>query len=221
MEDSVDRVAARIRSWRQGAGLSLQQLANRSGVSPSTIHKIEHGQTVPTIAVVLKLAAGLGRRASELFDEPPPPPAATLVRACERRGATTEQGVVLQPMSGDPSCRDIVVWRVVHPPGFSFGGRTLRHDDGELLIYLESGRLAVRVGDEHYDLRAGDTLHFEASRPFAWCNEGDVDAVAVILGNATDASRPAILSRLTRLGLRPERPRTPVPRANHDTPPPA
>jgi transcriptional regulator with XRE-family HTH domain len=53
MEESVNRVAGRIKLWRSEANLSLQELANRSAVSPSTIHKIEHCQTVPTISVVL------------------------------------------------------------------------------------------------------------------------------------------------------------------------
>lgn len=201
MDDSVSRVAARIKTWRRDANLSLQQLANRSGVSPSTIHKIEHGQTVPTIAVVLKLATGLDRRAIDLFDDGPLASSATHVRADERREAKTDAGVVLQTLSGDPAHRDISVWRVVHPPGFSFGDRTMQHRDGELVIYLEQGSLRVRVDDEEFALARGDTLHFKASSPHGWWNDGDEDAVAVVLGNTTEAARPALLSSLRRLGL--------------------
>lgn len=201
MDESVSRIAVRIKTWRHEASLSLQQLANRSGVSPSTIHKIEHCQTVPTIAVVLKLAAGLGRQAVELFDDAPLCSSATHVRADDRREARTAQGVVLQTLSGDPANRDIAVWRVVHPPGFSFGDRTMRHRDGELVIHLQTGRLRVRVGEEEFSLAKGDTLHFKASSPHAWWNDGTEDAVAIVLGNTTENARPVLLARLRRLGL--------------------
>jgi len=204
VDESVCRIAARIRAWRHEAGLSLQQLANRSGVSPSTIHKIEHCQTVPTIAVLLKLATGFGRRAIDLFDDIPDATPATHVRAAERDEARTAQGVVLQTLTREPARRDISVWRVVHPPGFSFGDRTMQHYDGEMVIYLERGRLHVHVDEERYQLETGDTLHFKASSPHAWRNDDQEDAVALIFGNATESARPALLSRLRRLGLHPE-----------------
>ena len=69
VDEDLKRIAARIRSWRDEAGLTLQQLGDRSNVSASTIHKIENLQTVPTIAVLLKVAHGLNRRPSELLAE--------------------------------------------------------------------------------------------------------------------------------------------------------
>ena len=65
MDKDLKRIAARVRTWRNEARLTLQQLGDRSGVSASTIHKIENLQTVPTIAVLLKLARGLGHKPSE------------------------------------------------------------------------------------------------------------------------------------------------------------
>jgi len=204
VEEAVRQVAARIRAWRSEARLSLQELANRSGVSPSTIHKIEHDQTIPTIAVVLKLASGLGRPAASLFDESPHTPVATHVRASERRQLRTSRGVVLQALAGDSGARDIGVWRVVHPPGFSFGERRMRHGEGEMVIYVERGRLRVAVEQEEYVVDAGDTLHFRASSPHAWHNEESEETVAIILGHTHSANRSALLARLRRLGLQPD-----------------
>lgn len=203
MEDSVRHVAARLRAWRTEAGLSLQELGKRSGVSPSTIHKIEHDQTVPTIAVVLKLAAGLERRPAALFEECARRPAATHVRARDRRQLRTDGGVVLQALAGDASGRDIGVWRVVHPPGFSFGGRTMQHGHGDMVIYVERGRLDVCVDGQRFVVETGDSLHFKASARHAWRNDGDDDAVAIILGRASTGGRSAVLARLRRLGLEP------------------
>ena len=60
-------MADQIRSSRSEDGLTLQQLASRSGVAASTIHKVESQQMVPTVSVLLKIAKGLGRRPDELI----------------------------------------------------------------------------------------------------------------------------------------------------------
>ena len=59
-------MATQIRTFRNGDGLTLQQLASRSQVAASTIHKIEAQRMIPTVSVVLKIAKGLGRRPEEL-----------------------------------------------------------------------------------------------------------------------------------------------------------
>jgi len=59
-------MANQIRASRAADGLTLQQLANRSGVAASTIHKIEARQMVPTVTVLLKIAKGLGCRPEKL-----------------------------------------------------------------------------------------------------------------------------------------------------------
>lgn len=56
-----------VRTCRNGDGLTLQQLAARSHVAASTIHKIEAQQMIPTISVLLKIAKGLERRPKELI----------------------------------------------------------------------------------------------------------------------------------------------------------
>ena len=56
MDDVIAGIGTKIRLLRQGRGLSLQQLAERSGVSAASIHKIERNSMVPTIAVLMKLA---------------------------------------------------------------------------------------------------------------------------------------------------------------------
>ena len=67
-------MAKQIRSHRAADGLTLQQLAVRSGVSASTIHKVEARLMVPTVLVLLRIAKGLGCRLEELvrdrFEDP-------------------------------------------------------------------------------------------------------------------------------------------------------
>lgn len=194
VDQSISRVAERIKQWRTGAGYSLQELANRSGVSPSTIHKIERTQTVPTIGVVLKLATGLGRHPTEFFDDRDERNTTFHVKAAERNELVTPRGARLQNLGGDSSQSEIGVWRIVHPPGFSFGDHKISHLHGELVLFLEQGSLSVTVGCEDFELETGDSLHFKASSPYCWHNLSDEPVIALIIGNVPDSPTTQVSS---------------------------
>lgn len=66
---------------------------------------------------------------------------------------------------------------VVEPGGGSGDARSLR--GGEVLLMVLDGELRVEVGGEHYDVCAGDVLHFPADRPHRWRNDGTAPVSAV------------------------------------------
>ena len=70
----VSGIGPRLRSLRTRHGLSLQQLADRSDVSPAAIHKVEQGTMVPTITTLLKLAAAFQVPVAHFIDEAGAPP---------------------------------------------------------------------------------------------------------------------------------------------------
>src|SRR5687767_15898152 len=77
-------VGPRVRSLREQMGLSLRDLAGRSGVSAPMLSQVERGETSPTLAVASKIAAGLDLSLSRLLrlDEGGH---LAVVRAAERR----------------------------------------------------------------------------------------------------------------------------------------
>lgn len=68
-EDTImdDFTAARVKALRQAAGLTLDLLAERSGVSRAMISKIERGETSPTAALLARLVSALGHSLSSFF----------------------------------------------------------------------------------------------------------------------------------------------------------
>ncbi len=70
VEAGITRIGERIAQLRGEAGLSLRELADRTGVSFATIQKIEANAIVPSVATLLKIAQGLGRKASFFLEEP-------------------------------------------------------------------------------------------------------------------------------------------------------
>ena len=77
-------IGARVKALREAMGLSLRDLAVRSGVSAPMLSQVERGETSPTLTVAARIAAGLELRLSQLLrlDEGG---AVTIVRAGERQ----------------------------------------------------------------------------------------------------------------------------------------
>jgi transcriptional regulator with XRE-family HTH domain len=185
LQKELKRIAARIRLWRNEAGLTLQELGERSGVSASTIHKIENNHSVPTIAVLFKVAHGLGRLPRELFDKGVASVGVALTRLADRDVLSTHPDTQLERVVGHIPGAAIDVWRVIHEPG---AGAAHDEDEnrlqyrGELIIVVEAGELHVDVGEENYRLESGDSLHFKTSTPHRWYNQGTLAASALFFG---------------------------------------
>ena len=60
-------VGARVRALRDGMGLSLRDLAERSGVSAPMLSQVERGETSPTLSIASRIAAGLDLSLSQLL----------------------------------------------------------------------------------------------------------------------------------------------------------
>src|SRR5277367_5688415 len=85
-------IGSRVKALREASGLSLRDLAARSGVSAPMLSQVERGETSPTLTVASRIAAGLELRLSQLLrlDEGG---SVTVVRAGQRqRGGNRRRG---------------------------------------------------------------------------------------------------------------------------------
>jgi transcriptional regulator with XRE-family HTH domain len=176
-------VGRRVRALREAIGLSLRDLAGRSGVSAPMLSQVERGETSPTLNVAERIAAGLDLTLSQLLrlDERVH---VVVTRAGERRvthrrGHQTEE--LTPPLPGQRA--DVSLHRL--EPGAATGrpGDPPLHEPGsrETAVVL-SGSLSLLIDDERQDLRAGDSVTFDADLPHHFTNDGDEPAefVAVV-----------------------------------------
>lgn len=191
IDADVARLARRIRAWREEAGLSLAELSVRSGVSRSTIHKIETLQMVPTIAVLLRVARGLQRSPAELVRDDEPDRALAVLAAGTRQVLGSPAGVMVERLSGDLYDPQLEAWRVVLGPGHGSGTQPLDYDGEELLV-VEDGELDVEVARARHRLRAGDVIHLKAGLPHRWRNPARRPARFVVVGTVPAALRAAM-----------------------------
>jgi transcriptional regulator with XRE-family HTH domain len=183
--DPVDaRLAARLAELRAERGWSLGVLAERSGVSRSTLSRAERAQTSPTAALLNRLCAVYGRTMSQLLSEVEAQPA-PLVRAAE------------QPLWEDRASG--FVRRSVSPPhaglrgelveGRLAAGADIAYDRPpvpglEQHVWVLEGTLEVTVQDTAHRLEAGDCLRLRVWGPTRFRCPGTADAryvLAVVL----------------------------------------
>jgi transcriptional regulator with XRE-family HTH domain len=173
-------IGARVRALREASGLSLRDLAARSGVSAPMLSQVERGETSPTLSVAARIAAGLELRLSQLLrlDEDG---AVTVVRAQERRrGGNARRGHRFEVMTGErPGQRAELSLHTLAP-----GGATGAHDDPPMhepgsreIALVQSGRVTLDCDGERHELVEGDCVTFDADLPHHFENHGSEPAI--------------------------------------------
>jgi transcriptional regulator with XRE-family HTH domain len=173
-------IGPKVRQLRRQKSLSLQQLAERPGVSAAAIHKIERNGMVPTIATLMKLATALNRSVGFFVDEDSSP-CSTLVRPGERKRVfTSKLGLRLDGISGPYGPFFIAGAMATMDAGADIGPRPMEHPGEELFLLLE-GRVDFEVDGDGFELEPGDAVHFRTDRPHRWRNPGEEPARGVWL----------------------------------------
>ena len=181
IEQTVSAIGGKLARARAERGWSLQQLADRAGVSPAAVHKIEKSGITPTIATLMKIAAALGKSVGYFVDEQDPLRPATLIRR-EERGAlyTSKKGLSLANISGRYGPFFVAGAEATIDPGADSGRTPMAHPGEELVLVLE-GELVFTVDDEVYELGSGDSLHFRTTCRHSWMNPGSQTCRAIWL----------------------------------------
>jgi transcriptional regulator with XRE-family HTH domain len=169
------RIARRVRQLRDGAGYSLEALAERSGVSRSNISLIERGQSSPTAAVLDKLAAALGVTLASLFeDEAAGAPAAEpspLARVAEQPLWTDPASGYLRRNVSPAARSPIQLVDVVFPAGQRVAYDAVpRDNEVHQQVWMIDGSMELTVGDTAWRLEAGDCLSMQLDRPIVYRN---------------------------------------------------
>ncbi|MBI5502452.1 MAG: helix-turn-helix transcriptional regulator [Deltaproteobacteria bacterium] len=164
MDEINVQVAERLRRLRGSGGLSLQDLAQRSGVSRAMLSQIETLKTNPTIAVLWKIAAGLGVPFAELLGGAAAPPV-RLERAADARYLFSgDRRLRSRPLLAGVPGHSVELYELRLEPGGV--EEAAAHPAGSFeQIIVTAGRLRLGVGAESWVLGAGDALLFPADHP--------------------------------------------------------
>lgn len=180
-----------LRAVRRQQGLTLQQVSDLTGLSVSTLSKVENNQLSLTYDKLMSLAEGLRLDPAELLRGEP-------ARAGGRRAVSRQhEGRVIDTPNYRYIyiCNDLSQKRmlpvVTHIKAHTRAefGELLRHG-GEELIYVLSG--AIEVHTDLYEpllLRAGDAVYIDSHMGHAYVAAGDQEAVVLGVMSASDLGR--------------------------------
>jgi len=168
------RVAANLREQRRRRDMSLDQLAQRTGVSRAGLSQIETCKTNPSIGVLWKIASGLGIPFSELIGEDQQP-VSVLRRADAQVLRSTDRKFESRPLMPAGGANQVEVYELLLAARSRHASEAHGAGTRELVVVL-SGTLRMVAGDHSEDLGPGDSMLFNADVPHVYENPGGAEA---------------------------------------------
>ena len=152
---AIDQIAPRLRRARQKKAMPLAELSRITGISTSTLSRLESGRRRPSLELLLPVIAALGARLDEIVTAP---------RIMDPRVPLKPDrvdGRLLVPLSRQQTGPR--AFKMTIPAGE--GEPTLRTHDGYEWIYVLWGRLRLLLGDQDIVMGPGEVAEFECRTP--------------------------------------------------------
>ncbi len=175
MDEDLNTVLAavgpRLRALRQQHERTLAELAAATGISVSTLSRLESGQRRPTLELMLPLARAHGVPIDELVGAPPTGDPRIHLRPLTRNGMT------MIPLSRRPG--GVQAYKLIIPAvGERYPSAQTTHEGYEW-VYVLTGRLRLLLGDRDLVLASGEAAEFDTRVPH-WFGSADRRPVEVL-----------------------------------------
>jgi transcriptional regulator with XRE-family HTH domain len=164
-DDVLEGVGPRLRALRVERGATLTQLAKNTGISVSTLSRLESGQRKPTLELLLPLARAHQVPLDELVDAPETGDPRVRAKPIKRHGRT------FVPLTRRPG--GVQAFKVIVPPRDPPEPYEPKVHEGYEWIYVLSGRLYLVLGNRELDLKPGEVVEFDTRTPHVIANRGD------------------------------------------------
>ena len=180
-------IGAKIKTLRLAKGLGQVELGSHTGLSPALLSKIERSQIFPTLPTLLRIALVFGVGLEHFFIEDRPAVAVTRkkdrVRLPEKMGGD-KPAYLFESLDYPLNDRAMSAYYALFPPAPTFS-ESHRHE-GEELVYVLKGQLAIDVGGTATVLDEGDAIHFAADTPHRYRCHSRATATALVVVSAKD-----------------------------------
>ncbi len=158
---------------RRARGLTLEAMAEVSGVSRAMLSKVERGEKNPTLVVAAKVAEGLGVTLSQLVGIEDRREVIRIPRERRMVMRDPETGFERQLLSPSFGRGGVEFIRNAIPAGSTSGEFPAHRKGVEEYIVVERGRLKMVLAGEEHVLEEGDAVYFEADVAHRFDNAGE------------------------------------------------
>ncbi|MHA7261944.1 helix-turn-helix domain-containing protein [Arthrobacter sp. TMN-37] len=163
-----DAMGPRLRALRQQRGLTLGEVSGATGISASTLSRLEGGQRRPNLELLLPLARLFQVPLDDLVGAPPTGDPRIHLRPI-RHGDMTALPLTRRPGG-------LQAYKMVLAAGARQGEPELRVHEGYEWLYVLNGRLRLVLGDKDFVLGPGEAAEFDTHTPH-WFASADERAV--------------------------------------------
>lgn len=168
---AIDQIAPRLRRAREKKGVTLAELSRTTGISTSTLSRLESGQRRPSLELLLPITAALGVRLDEIVSAP------RILDPRVPRTSTRVDGRILVPLTrqqSEPRAYKMTIPAQDNEP-------QLRAHAGYEWLYVLRGRLRLLLGDHDVVLGPGEAAEFDCQTPhwFGATGRGSVEVLSL------------------------------------------
>ena len=168
---ALDLVGPRLKKIRAQRDVTLTELAERTGISKSTLSRLENGQRRPSLELLLPLALAYRVPLDDLVGAPEV--GDPRIRLKPRR----VHGRTVLPLTQQPN--GVQAWKIVIPASQSTPKP--RAHEGYEWLYVLSGRMRLILGDRDFVLGVGEAAEFDTQLPhwFGSTGEGPAEVLSI------------------------------------------
>jgi transcriptional regulator with XRE-family HTH domain len=188
-EDVLAAVGPRLRALRQEHGTTLASLSETTGISVSTLSRLESGQRRATLELLLPLARAYRVPLDELVGAPPTGDPRIYARPLKHRSGQTILPLTRQP-TGLQAFKHVIAAGPVGEPD-------PKTHEGYEWLYVLSGRLRLVLGEHDIVLPAGEAAEFDTRVPH-WFGSATGEPVEFLSIFGRQGERMHVRARSTR-----------------------
>ncbi|HEY3504778.1 MAG TPA: XRE family transcriptional regulator [Actinocatenispora sp.] len=168
LDDALAATGSRLRALRRQRETTLTELSAATGISVSTLSRLESGARRPTLELLLPLAKAHGVTLDELVDAPPTGDPRIHLRPVTRGGMT------MLPLTRHAG--GVQAYKLVIPAGDGRREPTPQTHEGYEWLYVLNGRLRLVLGEHDLVLAPGEAAEFDTRTPH-WFGSADSRSV--------------------------------------------
>ncbi len=183
-EDIIIQISNRLKDIRKDKNITLQELADIAGISKGMLSQVENNRTIPSLTVFLNLMKALQIDFNDFFrDINLQPPESKVIFKKK------DQNQFFEKEHGNGFNYRRLLSTTVNEYHIDFVLLTLQPGAERLPVsteayefkYLLQGAVKYNIGSEIFDMEAGDSIFFDATEQHHPENNGDVDAVLLVV----------------------------------------
>lgn len=161
-------VGFKIKGIRESKNMSVDELAERSGLSAEQIESVEQQEYLPSLGPLIKIARALGVRLGTFMDDNDELGPVVSRAASHEGGISFSNGTVdarkhmeYHPLAREKAGRHMEPFIIdIQPTGEQ--DYQLSAHEGEEFIYVLSGQVEIKYGKDSYVLEAGDSIYYDS-----------------------------------------------------------